>query len=108
MTKPMIVDLPHKLGAEEAKRRIGGGIGQLREYIPGGAEVQSAWDGDRMNLGIQAMGQQVSAKIDVRETIVRLEVELPAFLSFFGSKVEGLIRRHGTELLEDKSGGRKA
>lgn len=104
MTKPMIVDLPHKLGAAEAKRRIGGGIGQLRDHIPGGAEVRSAWEGDRMNLSVQAMGQEVAAKIDVGETIVRLEVQLPAFLSFFGSKVEGLIRRHGTELLEDKSG----
>jgi hypothetical protein len=106
MTKPMIVDLPHKLGAEEAKRRIGGGIGQLRDHIPGGADVRSAWEGDRMNLSVQAMGQEVAAKIDVQETIVRLEVQLPGFLSFFGNKVEGLIRRHGTELLEDKSGGK--
>jgi hypothetical protein len=104
MTKPMIVDLPHKLGAAEAKRRIGGGIGQLRDHILGGAEVRSAWEGDRMNLSVQAMGQEVAAKVDVGETIVRLEVQLPAFLSFFGNKVEGLIRRHGTELLEDKSG----
>ena len=108
MTKPMIVDLPHKLGAAEAKRRIGGGIGQLRDHIPGGAVVQSGWEGDRMNLSVEAMGQQVTAKIDVGGTIVRLEVQLPAFLSFFGSKVEGLIRRHGTELLEDRSGGPKA
>ena len=105
MTKPMIVDLPHKLGAAEAKRRIGGGIGQLRDHIPGGAEVRSGWDGDRMNLSVQAMGQEVAAKIDVGETVVRLEVQLPAFLAFFGNKVEGLIRRHGTELLEDKSKG---
>jgi hypothetical protein len=106
MTKPVIVDLPHKLGAAEAKRRIGGGIGQLRDHLPPGAQVRSAWEGERMNLAVQAMGQEVAAKIDVGETIVRLEVQLPAFLSFFGSKVESLIRRHGTELLEDKSGPR--
>ena len=103
----MIVDLPHSLGAAEAKRRIAGGIGQLRDHIPGGAEVRSAWEGDRMDLAIQAMGQEVTARIDVQERIVRLEVQLPAFLSFFGGKVEKLIRRHGTELLEDRS-GRKA
>ena len=104
MTKPMIVDLPHKLGAAEAKRRITGGMGKLRDQISGGADVRSGWDGDRLNLHVAAMGQEVAAKIDVGETIVRLEVQLPAFLSFFGSKVEGLIRRHGTELLEDRSG----
>jgi hypothetical protein len=107
MTKPMIVDLPHTLGAVEAKRRIAGGIGQLRDHIPGGAQVSSGWEGDRMNLAVQAMGQEVAAKIDVGETVVRLEVQLPAFLSFFGSKIEGLIRRQGAELLEDKSGSKR-
>jgi hypothetical protein len=105
MAKPMIVDLPHKLGAAEAKRRIAGGMGKLRDQIPGGAEVRSGWEGDRMDLHVSAMGQDVSARIDVQETIVRLEVQLPGFLSFFGSKVESLIRRHGTELLENKSKG---
>src|SRR4028118_705604 len=95
MTKPMIVDLPHSLGAAEAKRRIAGGIGQLRDHIPGGAEVRSAWDGDRLNLGVQAMGQEVTARIDVQETVVRLEVQLPAFLSFFGSTGESPTRRRG-------------
>jgi hypothetical protein len=104
MNKPVIVDLPHNLGAAEAKRRIAGGIGRLRDHIPGGAEVHSAWTGDRMDLRVQAMGQEIAARIDVQEKIVRLEVQLPAFLSFFGSKVERLIRSHGTELLEDKSG----
>ena len=103
MNKPIVVDLPHSLGAAEAKRRIGGGIGTLRDHLPGGAEVQSAWQGDRMDLRVQAMNQQVSAKIDVQDKIVRLEVQLPAFLSFFGGKVESLIRRHGTDLLEDRS-----
>ena len=107
MTKPITVDLPHKLGAEEAKRRIAGGIGGLREHLPGGAEVQHGWTGARMDLRVEAMGQEVSATLDVRETIVRVEVRLPVFLSFFGSKVEGLLRRHGTQLLEDRSGGVK-
>ena len=108
MTKPIIVDLPHSLGAAEARARIAGGIGKLRDHLPAGAQVQSGWSGDRMNLTVQAMGQEVAAKIDVKEKIVRLEVQLPGFLSFFGSKVEGLLRRHGTEMLEDKSGGRKS
>jgi hypothetical protein len=57
-----------------------------------------------MHLTVQAMGQEVAAKIDVLDTVVRLEVQLPAFLSFFGGQVEKLLRRHGAELLEDKSG----
>ncbi|HEX8526722.1 polyhydroxyalkanoic acid system family protein [Allosphingosinicella sp.] len=102
MTKPITVDLPHSLGAVEARRRIEGGIGSLRDHIPGGAEVTSSWTGDRMDLRVVAMGQEVNAGIEVREKVVRLEVVLPGVLSFFGNRVERLIRRHGTELLEDK------
>jgi hypothetical protein len=108
MTQPMIVDLPHSLGQAEAKRRIAGGIGRITDHLPPGARVSHDWSGDKLELRIQAMRQEVTARIDVQESIVRLEVQLPAFLSFFGSKIERLIRAKGTELLEDKSGGRKA
>ena len=103
MNKPMIVDLPHRLGAEEAKRRMRNGIGKLPSHIPGGGEVESNWAGDRMNLRVTAMGQEVSGHIDVFENKVTLELMLPAFLAMFGSKIEGLLRSKGTELLEDKT-----
>lgn len=109
MTQPIKIDLPHRLGAEEAKRRMQGSIGQLKDHIPGGnADVHSRWDGDRMYLMVRAMGQEVSGHIDVEETKVRLELMLPGLLGMFASKIEGLLRRKGTDLLEDKSGGRKA
>ena len=103
MNKPMVVDLPHRLGAEEAKRRMRNGIGKLPDHIPGGGQVESNWVGDRMNLRVTAMGQEVSGHIDVHESKVHLELMLPAFLAMFGSKIEGLLRNKGTELLEDKS-----
>jgi len=108
MTNPINVDLPHSLGAEEAKLRMQGGIGRLEDHIPGGAIVDSSWAGDRMNLSVQAMGQEVRAVIDVEEKLVRLQLDLPPMLSFFGKKIEALIRRQGTQMLEDKSGGRKS
>ena len=108
MGSPISVDLPHKLGAAEARRRIENGIGGLAGHLPGAAAVEHHWAGERMNLKVTAMGQEVSAVIDVEERIVRVQVVLPPFLSFFGNKVEGLLRRHGTELLEDRSGSRKS
>lgn len=103
MTTPMQVDLPHKLGAEEARRRIDGGIGRLKDFIPGAAEVRSAWTGDRLGLQVQAMGQEVNAQIDVRDTYVRVEVLLPPALAFFGKTIAAALQRKGAELLEDKS-----
>ncbi|HEY0625723.1 MAG TPA: polyhydroxyalkanoic acid system family protein [Allosphingosinicella sp.] len=104
MSSSISVDLPHNLGAEEAKRRIANNVGKLKDHIPGGsADVKSGWEGDRMNLNLQAMGQEVSAKIDVEETFVRVEVLLPGMLGFFGKQIESLLRKQGGALLEDKS-----
>ncbi len=104
MSKPILVDLPHNLGAEEAKRRLSKHIGSLKDHIPGGAaEVQSAWRGDMMDLDVRAMGQEVKAQLDVRDTVVRVEVLLPAMLGFFAGKIEGFLKSTGGRLLEDKS-----
>ncbi len=103
MNKPLVVDLPHKIGAEEAKRRMRNGIGKLKDHIPGGGQVESSWEGDRMNLRVFAMGQEVVGHIDVHETKVHLELMLPAILSLFAGKIEGLLKSKGSDLLEDKS-----
>jgi hypothetical protein len=104
MAAPISIDLPHSLGAAEAKRRLQSRIGELRDHIPGGAaEVESRWAGDRMNLKVTALGQEVISNIDVMEKIVRLELVLPPMLAFFGKQIEALIRHKGPELLEDKS-----
>ncbi len=103
MTNPLTVDLPHKLGAEEARRRIERNVGKLADHIPGGAQVSSRWSGNRLDLDVGAMGQQVAAEIDIREDVVRLKVTLPPALAFFGSAIEPLIRRQGAQMLEDKS-----
>ena len=105
MTQPVVVDLPHRLGAEEARRRIANGIGRITEHIPGGAKAHSEWEGHRLNLRVEAMSQEVSAKIDVMEAVVRVELMLPAALSFFARPIEAMLKRKGTEMLENKSGG---
>ena len=102
MAQPIVVDLPHRLGAEEAKRRIEKGVGRLSEFVPGGAEVDSSWSGDRLDLRVTAMSQAVSASLEIREDVVRVELALPAALSFFAKPVEALLRRKGGELLDDK------
>ena len=104
MTQPVVVDLPHRLGAEEAQRRIARGIGKLSDQIPGGAEVESSWEGNRLNLSVAAMNQAVRAHIDVMEAVVRVELQLPGALSFFARPIENMLRRKGTEMLADKSG----
>ncbi len=103
MAQPVIIDLPHSLGVEEAKRRMKNGIGKLPDHIPGGGQVAADWDGDRMNLRVSAMGQEVDGHIHVYDRKVTLELTLPAFLALFADKIAGVIRKRGTDLLEDKT-----
>jgi hypothetical protein len=104
MTSPIQVDLPHSLGTAEAKRRIDGGLGRLKDFIPGATEVRSAWTGDRLGLQVAAMGQEVNAQIDVRDTHVRVELVLPPALAFVRPLIEQALRRKGADMLEDRSG----
>ena len=103
MNKPIVINLPHKLGKEEAKRRMRKGVGKLGDQIPGGGDVESSWEEDRLNIRIKAMGQEVSGHIDAEESNVRLELMLPAFLGLFAGKVEGLLRNRAAAALEDNS-----
>ena len=101
MTQPIDVDLPHNLGKEEARRRIAKNIHKLREHIPGGAQVQSGWSGDQLNLDVAAMGQTVTAAIDVMEDKVHLKVLLPGMLGMFAGVIQATLQRKGGLLLED-------
>jgi len=104
MAAPIDVSLPHKLGREEAHRRIAANIHSLQDHIPGGAShVTSNWVGDRLDLQIHAMGQQVDAQITVEETKVRCHVMLPGMLALFAAPIEAMLNRKGGLLLEDKS-----
>lgn len=104
MTQPIDVDLPHKLGKEEARRRIANNIHKLQEQIPGGAQVQSGWTGDQLNLDVAAIGQQVTATIDVMEDKVHLKVLLPGMLGMFAGVIQGALQKKGHVLLEDHRG----
>lgn len=105
MNQPLIVDLPHRLGAQEARRRIERGVGRIGDHLPRGAEAEHAWEGDRLSLRVTAMAQQVTGVIEVREEALRIELMLPAALSFLRPVIEAALRRKGTQMLEDKGGG---
>ena len=99
---PITVDLPHNLGADEARRRIANGVGSLKDHIPGAADVRSSWSGDRLGLQIAALGQELDAAIDVHESFVRVEMLLPPALGFLRGAIEAGLKRGGAKMLEDK------
>ena len=104
MNQPIEVDLPHQLGKDEARRRIANNVHKLQDHIPGGAQVQSGWVGDQLNLDVAAMGQSVTATIDVLENKVHLKVLLPPMLGMFSGMIQAALQKKGSVLLEDHRG----
>jgi hypothetical protein len=104
MQRPIDVDLPHKLGRDEARRRLATNIHKLKDHIPGGAtHVDSSWVGDQLNLNVHAMGQSVEAQIDVEDAKVHCRIQLPGMLSLFAAPIEAMLKAKGSDLLlEDK------
>ena len=105
MQRPIEVDLPHKLGRDEARRRIADNVHKLGDNIPGGAaDVQSAWNGDTLSLQVTAMGQTIDADVEVLDALVRCRMTLPGILALFAKPIEAMLNAKGSDLLlDDKS-----
>jgi len=103
MTAPLVVTIPHRLGREEAVRRLKSGLGQARTNFSHLLTVdEEAWAGDHLTFRIRALGQSSSGTIDVNEDNLRLEVTLPWLLAKLSERFVPAIRREGTLLLEKK------
>ena len=100
MSVPIEVDLPHKLGREEAKRRIASGFGRLAEFVPGGAITEHCWTGDVLDFVVEGMGQRVAARLDVQDSVVHARFELPAFMALFADKIRAKLQREAPKMLE--------
>ena len=95
----MDVAIPHNLGREETRRRMKANSHRMGEGIPGGV-VETSWPSeDRMALSIQAMGQAVIGRIDIEDTQVVLDVDLPPALAFIEPLVAGAIKQSGQKML---------
>jgi len=104
MAKPLVMEIPHELGLEEAKRRLQDGTEKGKAFLEkSGLKVETlAWTGDRLDFGVGAMGQKVDGQVDVHPDMVRLEVRLPLLLSFFAEKLQRIVGDEGTKLLTKK------
>ena len=103
MSKPLIVSIPHRLGKDEAVRRLKSGLGNARaNYSHLFAVQEETWTGDHLQFRVSALGQAASGSIDVLEDHVNLVVYLPWLLAQIAAAIQPLVRKEGTLLLEKK------
>ncbi|MBN9584590.1 MAG: polyhydroxyalkanoic acid synthase [Afipia sp. 62-7] len=104
MAQPFIVSIPHKLGKDEAVRRLKAGLGNIRSEYGNIFQVnEEIWSGDRLAFQVTALKQRVSGSIDVAEDHVRLEVLLPWLLAGLAHGIQATIRARAGRMLEKKT-----
>jgi Putative polyhydroxyalkanoic acid system protein (PHA_gran_rgn) len=103
MSAPFVISIPHRLGKDEAVRRLKTGLGSASaNYGHVFAVEEEIWTGDRLQFRIRALGQVASGTIDVAEQYVTLQVFLPWLLAKLAAAIQPLVRKEGTLLLEKK------
>jgi hypothetical protein len=103
MSAPLVVSIPHRLGRDEAARRLKAGLTRAASSIPVLKVDEERWDGDRMIFRVRALGQAASGHLDVADDHVRLEVTLPWLLQRFAEVAQVAIRNRGRLLLTKRS-----
>ena len=103
MSAPLVVSIPHRLGREEATRRLKTGLTRAASSVPVLKVDEERWEQDRMLFRIRALGQAASGHLDVADDHVRLEVTLPWLLQRFAEAAQIAIRTRGNLLLSKKS-----
>src|ERR1043166_3633698 len=103
MSEPVIVTISHRLGKEEAVRRLRKGFAEIpANFTPLFRIQDQRWSGDRFEFSLSAFAQLIRGTIDVAEHSVRGEVMLPGLLARLASRIPGVIQREARLMLEKK------
>ena len=102
-TKSIKIAIPHRLTRDEASRRLQTGFADFRrQYASNLAQMEDRWTGDHMDFRASAFGQSITGRIDVRDTSVDVEVDLPWLFAVLAEKIKGQVQQAGQKLLEKK------
>lgn len=98
--KTLDISIPHKLGKEEARRRIAEGLSKARaSYASQVGQVEESWNGDRAEIAVNALGQRITGWVDVRETDVQVHVVLPWLFGIIAERLRPQIEAEAKRVL---------
>src|SRR4051794_26701745 len=103
MSAPLVVSIPHRLGREEAMRRLKTGLARATSSVPMLSVDEERWEENRMIFRVRALGQAAAGHVDVADDHVRVEVTLPWLLQRFAEAAQAAIRHRGNLLLTKKN-----
>ena len=103
MNAPLTVSVPHRLGKDEAVRRLKSGLSRMAANLGGLITIeQEVWTGDRLAFQMRGLGQSAAGTIEVFEDSIRIDVTLPWLLAKLGEKLLPALKKETALLLEKK------
>ncbi len=102
MSTPVSVTIAHRLGKDEATRRLKDGLARTKGFGTLISVEQEVWSGDTLEFQMRALGQAAAGSIEVREDSLRIEVTLPWLLAKAAERILPQIRQQTALLLEKK------
>ncbi|MGO9391082.1 polyhydroxyalkanoic acid system family protein [Rhodoblastus sp.] len=101
MAHIVTVDVPHQLGAEEAKRRVEAGIEALQQKFAHKLDgLHIDWQGTHADVNMTVMNFPLRGGLDFLPDCVRVSLDLPWALALIAEKTKGMISRHTGEMLQ--------
>lgn len=96
----MRIAIPHSLERDEARRRLREKAARAAEKADGMATVTTTFaDDDHMVMAVSAMGYTIDCGVELTDSELVVEVDLPASLGFARRMIEGVIREKSGKLL---------
>jgi putative polyhydroxyalkanoic acid system protein len=104
--EPITVTISHRLGRDEAKRRIDRALDAVRrEIAPFAKSIEYAWHEYRLGFGLTVLAQRITGRIDVYDNSVRVEFVLPRLLHLLARPIATRIQQRGLGLLKGPKEG---
>ena len=94
------ISVPHELGQETALERIQGVADQVREKYKGQVKnMEESWEGNQLTFSFRTFGVNIKGVLDVLESEVKLNSDLPFAAMMFKGKIEESVREEFSKLL---------
>ncbi|MES2303486.1 MAG: polyhydroxyalkanoic acid system family protein [Pseudomonadota bacterium] len=96
----MRIAIPHSLDRDEARRRLREKTSQAALKADGMATVTTEFvDEDHLKMAVGAMGYTVDCAVEITDSELVVDVDIPASLGFAKRMIEGVIRERSTKFL---------
>lgn len=97
----MNVTVPHQLGRDAALGRLKGLLGDMKQqYGDKITDLEENWNASGGTFSFKAMGFKLSGNLDVTDSEMRLNGDLPWAAKPFQGTVEATIRERAERLLK--------